>query len=800
MSLSRLIRSTLAVLALFFCIQGFNVLLSASTLDSQTTSSVLSGYRSVSTQLGNTIERGLRFGKPLDGFAGMRDHLRNTSDAVGGIQQIVVLDKDGAPLHRSTDDPVDIAERAFADYAPRQALTSRPEWVELPEAYVDVHPLHGYGGAVEGYLLTLVKRTVIESARNEFLRISFIIVASLAVAVGIAQTGWLAFIAVSAPGLDSDRLRKSIRWLLLIIIGGAQLLYSIPTLTFFEERIDISAEYKARVVGAPFARDLEFLIRKNVDFTKIKGIETELAALTEDNPEISGARLEYGGETIAGYGEQREHGGLVSIPVYESWPNRYTPRRAAGRLVMVQDRDFVNQRLRRLALDLGTTLVICLILLGELANLFAMFAGFDVRGRREAAVGQRKTTRLLDKTLLVRAMCFLFFFGYDMVLTFIPLAARDLGGSFLGLSASVLSSLPISAEMTLAGVGILLVGTFARTMPWHRLFLGGIVCAAAGGLLAASAPSIAMLILARAVAGLGFGLTLMSGQLGLLNQGNRAEGLGNMFAGIFAGSLCGCAVGAMLAEHFSYQTVFLASGLLIPLALSLLPFTSRAEPEAEAGRAPDAPAHAAGLQVAPLLAFLRQPRLWALLALVSLPAASCLSGFLYFIVPVRMEGLGVTQGDVGRLFMLYGLCFIYLGPPIGRLVDRAASTARYVVLAGALSGAALLVAARVPSFWGYAASVLLTGVAQCIVASSLLVYVLSLPKARELGPDRAASVFRLVERGGQVLGPVFFAAMAATAGLDHNLLLTGAAFSGAALLFALSARAAKAGSTSTSEK
>ncbi|MBU1249246.1 MAG: MFS transporter, partial [Proteobacteria bacterium] len=467
--------------------------------------------------------------------------------------------------------------------------------------------------------------------------------------------------------------------------------------------------------------------------------------------------------------------GLITVPIYESWPNRYTPRREVGHLTMVQDRSFVNAKLHKLALDLGTTLVICLLLLGELASLFAMFAGF--RSAKEEPVQAKATPgqALQDRALLIRGMCFLFFFGYDMVLTFIPLAARDLGGTLFGLSPTVLSSLPISAEMTMAGAGIFLVGYLSRTITWNRLFLAGILCASLGGFLAAMAPTISLFILARGVAGLGFGLILMSGQLGLLHQENRAEGLGNMFAGVFAGSLCGCATGAMLSEHFSYSSVFLAAGVLIPLTLTLLPY-------AGSGTLQDAAR--AKRKLAPLLGFLREPRLWALLLMVSIPAAACLSGFLYFIVPVQMQRLAVPQGDVGRLFMLYGLCFIYAGPLIGKIVDRATNTTWYVVLAGVLSGLALMLASIVPTFWGYAASVLCTGIAQCIVASSLLVYVLTLPSVKELGTDKAASMFRLIERGGQVLGPVVFAAMAAAASLGGNLLMTGSAFVLMGLLFA----------------
>lgn len=769
MTKGRLLRSTLAILAIFFCIQGFNIFLSAKTLDGMISSSVLSGYRSVVSQLVTTVERGLRFGKKLDGFAGMNAYMSNTTGSISGIEQIAVMDTGGKVLYSNTPIHDVVPYKGALDDFIKLNSTSA-QWVDHQNGYYDVHPLYGARDSLHGYLVLKPDPASIESAREGFLKINAVIVIVLALTVAIAQTGWMSFIMATARERDSKRMKRNIRWLLLLIIGGAQLLYSIPTLYFFSVELEHSAEYKAELLGTPFVRDLEFLVQKNVDLAKIGGIEDYLDTIVNDSPEISSAKFEFHDETVAQAGTASHEEMVVTVPLYKSWPDRYTPRAIVGRLTLTGNKTFVTDTLKKLALDLGTTLIICLILLGELANLFATLMGV-----RDTEDQEPQLASQWDTATLVRGMSFLFFFGYDMVLTFIPQAASSLSGQLFNLSPSVLSSLPISAEMAMAGVGVFLVGTLSRRMRWHLLFFAGVGCAVIGGVMAWSATSIGFFTLSRSLSGLGFGLALMSGQVGLLGEANRAEGIGNMFAGIFAGSLSGCAAGAMVAEHFGYPVVFLIAGILILLSLVFLPILQKMDIPL-----PSRSKRRAGT----FMAFLKEPGLWLALILISLPSAACLSGFLFFIVPVQMKALDIAQGDIGRVFMIYGLCFIYAGPLIGKIVDRTNRPVLYLALAGILSGAALLFASQFPSLWGFATSVLFTGIAQCILASCLLVYILALPAVQALGSEHAASVFRFMERAGQVVGPILFAGLLSTIDFNMSLLVVGAIIASAAAVFA----------------
>ena len=546
---------------------------------------------------------------------------------------------------------------------------------------------------------------------------------------------------------------------------------------------------KADILAEATGRDFEYLIHKGVDIASLRGKDQALEQLLASNNELAGARLiTPDGAAIAAAGTVPNASLTVEKSLNTYWPSRFRQKQEVLRLQLALQPHAITTRISALALDLGASLLISFLLLLELSKLLGLIAQRTLP--HDTAMAALEGTHRSRAVQALRAAGFMFFLGYDMGISFIPLLAQQLYEPFLGLSREVVIGLPISAEMISAGVALLFSGGFSLRYGWQKVFAAGTLASALGLLLGSMASGLPLLILGRVATGFGFGLVLMAGQIGTLGKANAGAGLTSVFAGIFSGSICGSAAGAMLADHISFQAVLGAAACTILLALfTVMLGKESAEEAAQSAAQKTTPAQ--GHMFSGCLQLLQDPRMHLVLWLVGIPAAMCLTGFLHYLLPLRLANAHVDQSDIGRIFMLYGLCFITAGPLLGRWIDHRKDKSLFLTLTGLLSGITLLVAAKATSLAGAAAAVIVLGLAQCLAAPASMICILTLTTAQKLGREKTASVYRGLERMGQVAGPVIFGLAISLMTPATALLLMGGIICGLALLFHLLWRASK---------
>ncbi|MEG6506091.1 MFS transporter [Nitratidesulfovibrio sp. 1201_IL3209] len=800
---------SLGVLALTL---GFNVLLSSSTLDGLATDSILSGYRSCGEHFARGVERGLRFGKFLNAYAGMDDMLAELRHGVQGIDSVQLFDAKGELLYARPDSRPDSGVddlRAGAEDLKQFSAHAEapPKARKTPTGYRVLVPLQHNGLA--GWVAMEVASAQVDAATRDFLRWSGFLMLATCLAVALILPGWLGLLTGTAEA--RARLHATLGRLLLVVVGGTQLAYSCGTLALFDGFVERAVRTKAAILAQSVGRDFEYLIHKGVDVAQLKGKEQLLAQLVADNEELRGAALlSPDGVPLATAGSpsRGRHASDVSDapdapdapdaalsvrePLDRYWPSRFRQRQEVMELRLDLDPQVITARVTKLAVDMGTSLVISFLLLLELAKLLGLIAQRSLGAEAGTPPPDQARPRLPHAAQALRVGGFVFFLGYDMGISFIPLLARTLYQPLWGLSEKVVIGLPISAEMVSAGVALLVSGSFTQRYGWHRIYMLGAAAGAAGLLLGGMATGLPMLILARITAGFGFGLVLMASQIGTLEHERAGAGLASVFAGIFSGSICGSAAGAMLAEHLPYQSVLTVGGVVTLFAMrAVLTGRDRATAHAPRTTPPTANAvtteDAAGTARTPIpsggMALLKDPRMHLMLLLVGIPVAVCLTGFLHYLLPLMLANAKVDQSDIGRVFMLYGLCFITAGPLLGKWIDRTADKPLFLTLAGLLSGVSLLLAASATGLAGTSAAVVALGLSQCIAAPASMLCILALRSARELGREKTASLYRALERVGQVAGPVLFGAATVVMGTTQVLLVVGGTVCTLALAF-----------------
>lgn len=769
---------------------GFNVLLSVSTLNTLATDMVLSGYRSGAERLARDIERGMRFGKPLASYAGMEEMLAELGQSASGMRRVVVADARGRILYAQpaqnasgTTIPTTQAPHEASIQIPADAEAAQAQH-KITDGYRLTIPLR-YKAPV-GWLVVDIDGKRIDAATDDFLRLSSMLLGAACLVAGLILAGRLGLLTGQrAVGMSLSGMTR----MLLIIIGTAQVLYACGTLALFDTYVKQAVHTKADILAEATGRDFEYLIHKGVDIASLRGKDQALEQLLAANNELAGARLlTPEGTAIASAGHVPDASLCVEKSLNTYWPSRFRQKQEVLRLQLALQPQAITARISALALDLGASLLISFLLLLELSKLLGLIALRTLP--HDTAVAALEGTHRSRAVQALRAAGFVFFLGYDMGISFIPLLARQLYEPLLGLSRDVAIGLPISAEMVSAGVALLFSGGFSLRYGWQKVFAAGTLAAAVGLLMGGMANSLHLLILGRIAAGFGFGLVLMAGQIGTLGKANAGAGLTSVFAGIFSGSICGSAAGAMLADHISFQAVLGTAACTILLALFTVMLGRESEEETATASAGQ-PATRQGHMFSGCMQLLQDPRMHLVLLLVGIPAAMCLTGFLHYLLPLRLANAHVDQSDIGRIFMLYGLCFITAGPLLGRWIDYRKDKSLFLTLTGLLSGITLLIAAKATGMAGAAAAVITLGLAQCLAAPASMICVLTLATAQKLGREKTASVYRGLERMGQVAGPVVFGLAISIMTSASALLLMGSIICLMSLLFHLLWRTGK---------
>ena len=455
-------------------------------------------------------------------------------------------------------------------------------------------------------------------------------------------------------------------------------------------------------------------------------------------------------------------------------------------------------------IEIATTLIISVLLFVELLILLLKLL--------QNSASHRSPSVAVDPDR-IRPVVFLMLFGIDLSAAFVPLHMKNLYQPLWGLPEDVVLGLPISAMFLSVGIAIVASGIWLDRRGWHEPLLAGLGLTASAMLYAWLAPNGMHFIIAMGLAGFGYGLALMAPQGFVMvhtDNKNKAHGLAYLFAGLYAGSICGTAAGAMLAERIGYRPVFLLSAVMVFLAMSYawlalrgafkqagryerrtthrynrLPLGDMPRPAAPQENLNEGKRALAAVTARHYWNFLSDRYVLSLILLSSLPSAIAVVGLLNYFVPVYLDGLGVSQSIIGSILMTYGLCMVYVGPFVSRYID-ASDNKRWFVIAGcALGGFAFLIFQFLTGLVATIVAVLLLGLSSCFVLASQTTYALTLDVTQQLGHGRAIGIFRASSRIGQMLGPILFGGLIMASDIHQGLVHFGLGYVAMAALFAL---------------
>ena len=428
-------------------------------------------------------------------------------------------------------------------------------------------------------------------------------------------------------------------------------------------------------------------------------------------------------------------------------------------LSAVISKDFTTQQNFDILLNSLTILVISLFFLSELVIASLLFVNWDSETVEFVDYSTLDEKVRAKKMIgLIRPLGFIFLFSFDLPISFLALQSKDLDAGILSfLPSAMIAALPIISEYLFAALALIIAGPFIDKKGWQNSFFIGIVLFSAGTVWSALTLNSFDFAVSRGLCGLGYGAVWMSFQGYIIyhsEKNHQSASLANLGAGVFAGSICGGAVGGMFADNFGRETVFAIAAipaLIVALYVILFmrfTFTSgKYEPTINKT-----------LRKKAIGKFLISPDLVFLVLLNSLPFAICFVGVLYYAIPIYLEEeLMLSQSNIARILMIYGIFIIYFAPFAGRIIDKDKDKTKYIAISGLLAGTGLFLLQYSPNVLGVIGLVLILSLAASFGNPARPVYVLSQYYSEILGKALTMSIYRSIERLGQALGPTILA-------------------------------------------
>ncbi|MCP4370677.1 MAG: MFS transporter [Deltaproteobacteria bacterium] len=762
----------LAFMLLVIVATGFNTFLSILSYKTVYVNSLISQYTVMGNVLKKKIEFSLRFGKTIDNFFGIDDLLQNhlthmkrlktAQISATGSLDVFILDTQGRVRYAAnktvtkTPLPPEISKEMISRVTGTGSSQLKSFFKHDNQYYLPLS-IGNWDNTLEGILVISFPERLISNTLTDLQTRSLITWA------GIILIAFFMLFFVFYLVMRRNRAGKSdyqvfrnrkISYYLLCIIVLCQILFTMFQSGEFSRNYLSINQTKADALNLFMADQIEALLDKGINLINLKKAEDFLSNMIDNIPEFSSIIL----SDAKGYplyfadSEMKLNYAMPEIQNFAPITGPYLRERVlmdgsqkAGSISLVISEKVIGIFLKKTILDAATILLISIFFCVEIMLLF--FIGLN---RKKSEPGNRFNTRI------IRPVAFVYFFAIDIVVSFIPLYMKDLYFDFplLFFSKEMSLGLPITVQMAFTAVSILIVGNWCDKKGWQQPFFFGLAFSGLGYFIAYTSASPITFLAALATAGFGYGLSYISAQNFVTTYSlpeKKAQGLSEYYAGCIAGSLCGVVTGGMLAEQIGYARVF-GIGFVLMAGVFLGAFFLMKPYFAKSGKKP-------GKTIDPklsLFSFFMNRQIASLVFLNLLPASILLVGFLNYFVPVYLREKGISQSDIGRIFMIYGICVIYMAPFLTKKLNAARYSISYITLAGILSSLTLL------TFWvssGYTAvvvSILFLGLGASFNAIRNA-YFLNLDISKKLGEGLATSLFFFLARMGQAIGPVIFA-------------------------------------------
>ncbi|MGE5372914.1 MAG: MFS transporter [Solirubrobacterales bacterium] len=756
----------LSVIIQVVLVLGFTGALNVSSFKANYTKSLVASFAVAGSDTVRNIEYAVKYGKPLDNFYGMEKLLATAKSNSPNISDALVCSPDGRIMYglsgkvqgKKLDPELIGGVRAGADKDQKYSL------VQLNDKYHVFLPLHDRESKVIGSLDlvfdqdVVTKKTAVPlNQTSQYLAlIALLTIAALALAV----------LKINIFDEHGEVMKTRFLVIILSILSVAQLTYAGLNFRMYSQvYVDIAKE-NTTLTAHIIQKDINDIVAKGVRYDELNGIEEWMKNIIKSVPEIGRiyitdqqGRALYRTDTTAEVSQIEKSPYDYGLPLVSDSAGQNAQVKASINISLSQK--YVKEKALNLGLDALTVLIISFFFMVEITIFVLLILRRETSGRAVAEHGDAATPMEANPhTDVIRPLAFLFFIAASMSVSYIPLMMKDLYQPILGLPKNIVLGLPLSMELFCVSLSIVITGYLVEKRGWRSSFYLGLAVLAIGLVLSGLAWNGIVFVLARGVAGFGYGFCWMAMRSFCTSAPTileKTEGLSAYNAGVFAGFNCGIALGSMLAERIGFGNVFfvafgaLAITLLVALQIigrdhGVIPQPSTAAPAS----------HGSWGQVA---RFLTNPKVMVFFLLVTLPLAVC-AMFLDYFFPLFGASVGLSPSNIGRGFLLYGLSVVYLGPILSTFAEKTLGTRQGVLVAAFLVATSLVVFGEYGTLVAALGTIMILSFADSFGLVAENNYFVTLKATQDLGETKALGYYSMLRKLGQTAGPFVFGGLA----------------------------------------
>ena len=735
-----------------------------------------------------SIEYAVKYGKTIDNFFGMERALNQLRTYLPQADGVAVALPNGQVAYAiGTYGFKDRVGDRLSGYEQRRATEEFKRNTSFNYHDTDNQSYELYlairdpsDGRWIGTLMIAASDSVIDDYVRAFERHTLILVGTLG-AAAILLLGGLALLPERGRGdLGKPRSGRAA----LAVAALVQIAVGVTGYGAFSDAYLRTVENTTGIVENIVATDIGSVIGRGATYRSFSGIDDYFREIIAIVPHFKGMSLAVpeGADLPGslGSGQSAAKGDLVTGRSLATDADFVTPT-----LRIVIDSDFIQRNMLEVIANNVTILIISLMFIYELHAFVSRRMRLPAGTMAEGAAGWQDGAAATVRSLAgLRFLTFVLYFGMFLSASFVPVIMQTFDRGLFGLAQPQAAAIPVSAEMLCGALAILLAGRISARLPWRTMTAAGLAIAVLGALVSGVTGDPVLFIVARGLVGAGT-MTALMGLYRLIDRIRRIDpatgAYSDLFSGMYVGVNCGAVVGSLLADAIGPHAVFLIAAVVLTLGIAQLLLLTP-EPAGEAAIPPAAAVAKSDGDTAPARRVWSDGSFLAFLLLVSVPTSAC-SMFLIYYFPLFASGLGQPASTVGQAFLLYGLCIVYLGPLLSRLMRSSNVAPGLPVLAsGLIMAAGLTTFALTGSLVGAFLAILLLGLSDSFGLTAQQRYLERLPVVGTHGLAVPQSYHLNARKIGQVIGPMLFSAAAVAGGAGATLIGLGLA---AALLLHL---------------
>ena len=702
----------------------------------------------------NSMETFLIAGLPLEQFPGFSPLSQPLLDSDKSIAGIKVINEEGQLTFSNAQTGINIALIKEANFiaSTMQEKDSRYQISENKSYYKVELPLRNKFETVGNLEMIMPKQAIASNINSHFILVE--------ISIGISLLIYAILIQI-CHFLE----HQETSWLVDISYGI--IFFTVATITIFS-LVNLYSEGiqgKTKALATSLSQRLNAALEIGLELSDFEGLDQIIKETQTINPDISVIALTTG-NTIALHTDYNQVG--------KNWQSKNDQYEYDIKLQNLEEQS-IN-------LNIGVRVgipkkIIYSKLWRSVKNFFVLFiasaflSGLFNKVMR-SFIGK---SNLLKNTIsdyqlhIIEPVYFLGVFVEGLATSFLPQHFRELATES-GANLSLVSTL-FTVYFAFFVIALIPAGKYAQSHGIKTLLLIGAILSAIAMLLMAFITNFYGMFIIRALAGFGQGLLYIGVQSYILEFAQtekKTQGAAIIVFSYNGGMISGTAIGSLLVTYTGNLTVFFIGGLISLFSLYYIQYlitdTHAKKPEKSYLESEE---NYENKWYNNLLQLLKDLQFVSSMLLIGIPAKAVLTGVTIFALPLLLSRQNYPPEDIGQILMFYAAGVLISSRYISRLVDKFGKTGNILFLGTLGSSLGLFIIGSIGldqiinnPFYSHLPTLLLIagmtilGLSQGFIHAPIVTYITDSQSATTLGKSTVASVYRLLERLGHVIGPV----------------------------------------------